>query len=302
MGIRTRSFLRRTLTGVALAGALGLSPMMAFADEAAGEGAVDDGPNKGRISLSAGFDVTSSYFFRGFAQENQGFIVQPWVEVGFNLYEGDGALGSLDLAFGSWNSLHSNKTLATSDPSGWYEADFYASLSAALFDDFSASFVYTAYMYPGYSISTIEEVGVVLGYTTPEPLFGVVSVDASTGFYFETSNGAGGAGTHKYFELCVTPSIDLTESISLPVTFSVPMKLGLDMDDYYGNETYGFFDIGFVFSMPLSFIPSDFGAWEAYAGVHYLHTGDGSTDFAGAITKAGEHNHVYGTFGISMSY
>ena len=49
--------------------------------------AQDDGPNNGAVSLGAGIDFSTSYFFRGIIQETEGFIAQPFLEGGISLYE-----------------------------------------------------------------------------------------------------------------------------------------------------------------------------------------------------------------------
>jgi len=37
------------------------------------------GPNAGATTLSVGFEITKQYMFRGIYQEDQGFIIQPWL-------------------------------------------------------------------------------------------------------------------------------------------------------------------------------------------------------------------------------
>ena len=39
------------------------------------------GPNAGRVSISAGVDWTTAYFFRGIKQETEDLILQPYGEV-----------------------------------------------------------------------------------------------------------------------------------------------------------------------------------------------------------------------------
>jgi hypothetical protein len=48
-----------------------------------------ESPNKGLVSLSVGSDFTTAYFFRGILQERDGFIWQPYGELGFNLFTAD---------------------------------------------------------------------------------------------------------------------------------------------------------------------------------------------------------------------
>ena len=68
--------------------------------------------NEGRVSVGAGIDFATSYYFRGIVQETSGFIAQPYLEAGLSLYEGDN--GSVSLAAGTWNSLHSAQTTVSS--------------------------------------------------------------------------------------------------------------------------------------------------------------------------------------------
>ncbi|MEX2671701.1 MAG: hypothetical protein WD294_06285 [Phycisphaeraceae bacterium] len=285
----------------ALAAALTLVPA---SPAQAQEDALAD-PNLGRVSLDVGVDFATDYFFRGFPQENQGLIAQPWAEVGFSLYEGDGAINSLDAYVGVWNSLHTHKDLATEAPSNWYEADFYTGVTVGLFDDWEVGFVYTAYMYPGYDIDSINEVGLTLAYDDSE-LLGDFAMAPYVGFFFETDSGS---SENRYFEVGFGPSFDLIESQDdgVGLALSIPVTVGLDMGEYYGDNTFGFFDIGAVVSTPLGFIPGDFGAWEAYAGVHYIRLGNqaaaaGAPDFGFPGITDGGKNHVYGTLGFSMSY
>ena len=50
------------------------------------------GPNAGRLSINAGVDWTSAYFFRGIKQETEDLILQPYGELGVKLIDQAGAL------------------------------------------------------------------------------------------------------------------------------------------------------------------------------------------------------------------
>ena len=43
------------------------------------------------LTLTAGADFPTAYMFRGIFQEDEGFIFQPWVDLGIALYSGEGA-------------------------------------------------------------------------------------------------------------------------------------------------------------------------------------------------------------------
>jgi len=46
-------------------------------------------PNTGALSLTVVLNVPTSYYFRGIAQSNAGFQLQPFLELKANLYEGE---------------------------------------------------------------------------------------------------------------------------------------------------------------------------------------------------------------------
>src|SRR3954468_7611978 len=88
------------------------------------------------ISGDIGVDVVSQYISRGLIFENQGAIIQPYADLYFKLYEGDGLLTKIQANVGIWNSFHSRHTdsgeasghgTGRSDSSStrsWYEFDF----------------------------------------------------------------------------------------------------------------------------------------------------------------------------------
>lgn len=314
MSLCRMSASKKSALALALAG-LGAMPMVARAEEAPEVEPV----NKGRVSLSAGFDITTAYYFRGIPQENQGFIFQPYAGIGFKLYEGaeGAALNSLTFNLATWNSLHSGPSGtdgSNGSPEAWYESDFIAGLSATVFDKWTTSFSYTAYMGPNDVFNTIEEVSLGLAYNDSE-LLGKFALYPRILVAFETDDEADGgnsalgtSGTSEgiYLEIGVAPSLTLIESKDFPITLTVPVTVGLSLDDYYedgngGDNTFGYVDIGLDFSMPLSFIPADFGAWTLKAGPHWVYIGQNCQDITTGV-NGGDDNEIYGKIGISMSY
>lgn len=294
----------------------------AQAEEAAGA----DGPNLGRVSLSLASDFVTGYYFRGIAQEAQGLIWQPAVEVGFSLSENsDNLVSSLSLVGGIWGSLHSEGTGAVSGPSKWYEADLYAGIAMTLGDSFSSNVLYTAYTSPNGAFNDVEEVSIDLAYDdsalwADQGLFSLSGFDGFQPyilFAFEVNDQADGgngnaAGFNEgtYLELGVSPSMLLIDSENQPITMSVPVALGLSLEDYYEftdstgartDESFGYLKVGLLFSTPITAIPSDFGSWEAYAGVDFLFIGES----AAQANNTGRDDigfEVIGSFGISMGY
>lgn len=259
------------------------------------------GPNTGKISLSAGVDFTTAYFFRGIVQEDQGLITQPWVDIGVALSD------NLSLNFGLWNSMHDRQTGATSNFSGpdwWYEADLYVSLVCSHVENMEFGLTYTNYSSPNDAFGTISEFAVSASYDDSDGL----GLSPSVTVAIETDGQAdGGSNEGIYLEVGIAPSMTLVESQDSPITMTIPVTVGLSLGDYYedplsagaaDDSNLGYIDVGVDFSMPISCIPADYGSWEASLGVHYLRLTE-STENLNASRKQDE---VILSFGISMGY
>jgi hypothetical protein len=257
------------------------------------------GPNTGKLSLLIGNDITTAYFFRGILQERDGFITQPYGEVGIKLYESEGLLSSFSLFGGVWNSIHSEQTGASASPEVLYETDWYGG-AQAVFGALTTRASYVAYTSPNDAFATVQEFDLSGAYDDSAYL-GAFALKPSVLLAFETENTAFGVDEGIYVELGVAPGFNLNDSETYPVNLSFPMKLGLSGDDYYedatGNdETVGYFSGGLKLGVPLAFIPSDYGTWSTSLGVNFLvlgeHTGDlNNEDF-----------WTVGTWGVSMTY
>jgi hypothetical protein len=269
--------------------------------------AQDKGPNTGRVALGMGVDFTTHYFFRGILQEDQDYIIQPYGEVTFKLVESEGAFTGLGFTMGLWNSLHGGPTGTggpNQDPRIWYEADFYAKLTATLFEDLTAAMIYTAYMSPNGRFSTVEELAFGFGYNDSK-LLGPFALNPSVLLAFELDGQAdGGSNEGTYLQIGLTPGYTFNDKGTYPLTLSLPVVLGLSLGDYYerigvggDDDTFGYLSIGLAAGVPLKFIPASFGAWTAKASATYMALGDNLK-----AANNGESSEVIGTFGISMTY
>lgn len=263
------------------------------------------GPNHGRFSFSLTNDFTTAYFFRGILQERNGFIWQPSAEIHFNLYDGEGALSSVDLGFGIWNSFQTQKTGATGGPTNLYETDYYPMLSIGWADDLlTTSVTYTFYTSPNGAFVTTQEVLLGVGFDDSD-LLGPFAMAPSATFAFETDNTSFGDGEDGYAEFGVEPSVELglpmDDAGDYPVTASFPLAVGISLYDYYNdgvdNDTFGFFSFGLGASVPMAFIPEDFGAWSLGAGINVLVL----SDTLKAI-NSDDNPYPVGTISLAMEY
>ncbi|MGE3174680.1 MAG: hypothetical protein AB7O97_18755 [Planctomycetota bacterium] len=252
---------------------------------------------------SWGVDFASQYFFRGIQQENQGVIAQPWLELGYGLYTDDGALRSLDLTFGLWNSLHDGPT-GSANGAMWYESDFYVGLTGAIGDRVTCGATYTAYHSPNGRFGTVEELALSVGFDDDGLLgetFG--GLQPSLVVAFELSGQAdGGADLGTYAQLGIEPGFDAGKVGDLELTVSVPVTLGFSLGDYYefatgSEDSLGFVDVGVAVSSPLDFMPSRAGAWDGTLALHFLMLGDNNE-----ALNSGEDSELIVSFGLSTSF
>jgi hypothetical protein len=222
-------------------------------------------PASAQVAVSGGVDFPSLYYFRGIRQETDPkFTMQPWVDVGGTVMEGDGALKSVTLNAGSWNSIH---TGSNNDPDvydgSFYESDFYTTLGLG-FGGISLATTYTAYMYPAPDFDTIHELAFKGSYSHMLAPYALIA--------FELAD-CEGCPKGTYLELGVAPAFALTDEEGGP-TFTVPAKLAFDVNDYYTTDEagFGFFSVGGVLTYPMGSIGP--GTWSVKGGIDLLFLSD----------------------------
>ena len=246
--------------------------------------------NEGRVSVGAGIDFGSSYYFRGIVQETGGLIAQPYLEAGLSLFEGEN--GSVSLAAGTWSSLHSVGDAGFDGaPASFYETDFYAGLGFGFANGFGADVTYTAYMSPRGSWGTVKELAIGLSHDD------VIAPYITLAFEIDGSAAGDNEGT--YLELGIEPSLALDDA---PVGVSFPVAIGLSPSDYYDpdgvNETFGFFSVGAMLGVPISGIPAEYGSWDFTVGVQLLFFGD----VLKTINGSDDGVEPIAIFGLSLGY
>lgn len=222
-------------------------------------------PEEKPYTIAVGIDIPTDYYWRGIAQETEGFIAQPFVDLGVTLSD------TVSVNVGMWNSLHSGESTGT-----FYEADYYGSLNFAA-GKWAPKVIYTAYSSPNDTFSTVHELAFSVAYDDSESSFALAP---SAMLAFDLSNDG-----NTYFQVGVAPAIP----IEGPVSLSVPVALGLSLKDFYGDDTYGYTKIGLAASGDLA------PGWSARAGVDLLFLGD-SLQFDDESVKP-----VF-SFGVTYTY
>ncbi len=263
-------------------------------------------PNTGRLSLDLSVDWTNAYFFRGILQEDQGLIVQPAAELGFNIYQGDSAISSFDVFGGIWASVHDERTGAPtgSTVGSWYEADLYIGASVTVFENINAGIVFTTYTSPSNAFDTVNEIALFASYDDShlwEDIEWFVGFAPGVTIAFETHGSAFGPDKGTYLELGISPTfLFFREGMLADLEIATPVVIGLSLDDYYetatDEDTFGFVSAGIVGTLPLP-MPADVGQWTLSAGVNFLFLGDNLE-----TANNGDDFEVIGTLSLGISY
>lgn len=245
------------------------------------------------ITGNIGFDIVSEYVFRGIVQENQGFIIQPYADLHFRIYQGSGGLSSITADIGIWNSFQSHRgiTQPGSTTSNWYEFDFQAGLTFNM-DKLALSPYFKVYQSPADAFQNAYTAGVMLSYDDSE-LMGAFSLrpyllvelqlDGTTGNNFPLVPGSSFHGRGQYYEVGITPAYTWEK-----VTLSLPLKGGFGSGGYYlGNRGFGFFSAGVEAAYDLGFVPSSLGKWTIRAGATYYYLGGNSDSLLNRSGAAG---------------
>ena len=253
-----------------------------------------------KVSGTIGAAATHAYFFRGIRQERDGFLLQPYADLSFNLYTGTEGLTGVDVTVGQRNSLHSGPTGADGDAANvkmWYESDFFAGVILGL-ENWEGRITYTSYLSPNDSFGTVKELALSLQMDDSE-LLGAFSVAPRVLLAIELDGQLdGGAIEGAYLELGVEPGFEPVEGV---VTLGFPVNLGLSLNNYYEsgalfNDTFGFLDVGAVATVPLT-MPEGYGSWEVSGGVKFLALGS----YLEAINDGDKYQPI-GFFGFSIGY
>ena len=143
------------------------------------------------------------------------------------------------------------------------------------FGNWKPGALFTSYTSPNDAFNSVHELAAVLAYDDSASRF---PLSPKVILAFELKGQAdGGANKGTYLELGVRPVVKLTDAGRYPLSLAIPVKLGLSAKDYYegptGSNTFGYFDTGFIASVPLAFMPSK-TSWEVHGGVDFLWLGD----------------------------
>ena len=252
-------------------------------------------PNSGAMTLTTNFDFVNAYMFRGIPQDESRVIMWPAADLGIALKSGDGALKSVGLNIGTWNSLHTGDAGLKNQVNGkmWYESDFYTTVGFGFGGGTTVGVTYTAYTSPNGLFGTVKEIA--FKFAVDDSARGAWAVRPYALIARELDGQAdGGSEEGTYVELGVAPGFPFSRA-----SVSVPVKVGLSAGDYYegvnGDEKFGYLSVAGVVTVPFTDMPTRFGTWNVHGGVEYQRLGDRNS-FA-----YGRNQAIY-SIGVGFSY
>jgi len=255
-----------------------------------------------KVTVLAGVDFPSVYFFRGIRQEaDPALTAQPYVDLGF------AASDTVTINVGLWNSLHTGTsgTGCECGISALYETDFYATVTVAA-GKVKPGVTFTAYTSPNDVFPAVRELAFFASFDDSDrPVAFSPKVTLATEIGGDGSADLGATpGAHRgtYFELAVRPTFTLGTTSA---TLAVPARVGLSARNYYEmfhedgsltDSTFGFFQVGALVGVPLG--EAGGASWEIHGGVDVFTFGNNvlraynAGDKAEAVVSAG----ISGTF------
>ncbi len=246
-------------------------------------------PNPGAFTLTGTIDFTNAYLFRGIPQDETKVIMWPYADLGIALSSGDGAVKSVGVNVGLWNSLHTGAA-GLDGPSGklWYESDFYATFALGFGGGVGFGTTYTAYTSPNNAFATVQEIAFKVSAGAVVKPYALLAIELD-------GQADGGVDQGTYLELGVGPSFSASG-----FTLTIPAKVGLSLGGYYegldGDEGFGFFSVAGNVSKSITDASSRFGSWNVHGGVEYLILGERNELILGKSSK------VVGSVGLGFSY
>jgi hypothetical protein len=237
--------------------------------------------------ITGDFGVTfvSEYLSRGIVQGvdgDKGVIAEPYLDLYFKLYSGNGFINAVSAQLSFWSNIQSEYThdhgVGATTPA-WEEFDWDPGLSVTFAQKFTLLVQYFEFDSPAGFFGTARSIDANLTYDD-SALLGAFSMHPHfTALYELGAPGYAGLKSKAwYYEVGVAPSYTFLPKSTYPITVSLPITVGLSSQSgFYYHDWFGYLAVGPTVSVPLAFIPSGFGSWTLTAGYTYYKLGNDVT-------------------------
>ncbi|HET7313435.1 hypothetical protein [Salinisphaera sp.] len=222
--------------------------------------------NSGKIHVRVRLKAMSADYFRGtyngVEKDLDTAAIAPMISTTIELPSG-GTFEGLALSIGTLDRVTTNGHGNTNDQlSPWYKSNNYVGLSARFTKKWTAGITYTAYTSPSGLFATSQQITVASAYKNwLHP-----SIKFATAIDSTRNDGV-------YAQVGIEPNIKVFKNTNYPVKLSLPLSVGGGFNDFYSTDSdhinqAGFANGGVAATMPMKFIPSDYGSWKLHAGAN----------------------------------
>jgi len=248
------------------------------------------------ISGNIGMNVVTSYYYRGILQAGgkHSPSFQPFADIYFKAYEGDGALNKAVVNISVWDSF-TNPAAFTGNPNigskkAWFESDFTPGI-ALTFGKVTLTETYMVYSYPNDpATGTSTNLNSKLSFDDGD-LLGAYALHPSITHMVELTGNAGTVAAKKgqYWEAAVAPGISAG-----PVAVTFPIALAFGSSKFYNKDGYAYTSAGINLAYTLP-VAKSYGTWTVNTGATYYNTSKAATGNA-------SDNDVVGSVGMAVAF
>jgi hypothetical protein len=237
-----------------------------------------------------------------------------------DVYHGDGgAIDGVSLDAGTWGDFtpHPN-------PDIWVEQDFWVGFDVKFLKKWDFSYTLDVWTFPDVSTkpendpSTEYNMEFKFSYDDSD-LLKAFAVHPYVNVFWNFAGPSspvvaqallGKNDNTAYVEIGGAPSYTWKCSADYPITFSMPTYVSVGDSSFWGEtpsgqrSNLGVVSTGLKMSVPLNFVPADFGHWNAYVGVQWIYTANPALNYINEfVMGAGDaYNRVLGTAGFGFSF
>ncbi|MGN6627806.1 MAG: hypothetical protein ACTHLN_14405 [Tepidisphaeraceae bacterium] len=229
-------------------------------------------PAPKKISFSGGFDFSSHFVSFGGDVWGGGYDASPFSPKSVMFAHGTVTANLTDAAavfVNVWSDLNDNVHSPIGGPIQEIDLNVGATYTLGNFT-FGATYAY--WQFGGGAEKAIEG---SITYADKDTFFTGFSINPSVlaHYRFDTE---GDLNEHNacVIQFGINPTYTFFTDSQYPLTVSVPMQAGYFTDPYQGGKGagFGYLDTGVSATVPLAFIPAEYGAWSASASELFYHT------------------------------
>ena len=260
------------------------------------------------FSADLGLNVVTSYYNRGVLQTNHAATIQPYVNVGFTAYQGDGIINKVAFGLGVSQSYTNPGFLKFSgrQNNGNNKALFDETLTPSFSLSFGKFTLTESYIFRNFPNTTFGTLGVQDAQAISSRLsfddsdyLGAFALHPSFTWVKETVGKLSALGSDKdkqgsYYEASIAPSTALGA-----VTVTLPITAGFGSNGFYQKDGYGYLSAGLNLGYILP-VSKRYGTWTATAGATYYNLNRSTV--ASNTTIGSAHNDVVGSFGLGVAF